>query len=75
MLLVLLFNTARTLFVAHSVSAVLYLFFSLVDCFERFNKDKAAAAVVVLYCCSRTNKNKRRQEKKSSEKTEQMERK
>jgi hypothetical protein len=60
---------------AQCVCYSLFRFFSLVDSFERFNKDKAAAAVVVLYCCSKTNKNKRRQEKKSSEKTEQMERK
>jgi hypothetical protein len=42
-----------------------------VDCFERFNKDKAEAAVVVLYCCSKTNekrKDKRRRVQKRQNK-------
>ena len=74
--MLLSFSTICTVYVAHSVSAVLlFCFFRWWIVLERLNENEAAAAVVVLYCCCDTKENKRRQEKKSSEKTEQMERK
>ena len=67
MLLSLLFSTARTVCVTHSVSAVIYLLFCWWIVFECLNKNKTEAAVVDLYCCFKMKENKRRQEKKSLE--------